>query len=110
MSRTSYSAMADERRASKFRNGDRVGKSTTGAKTPMHTVSKYMHTDTLTHTHASSGPSLYERISLFSLSLSLSPHTCMGAFAPGARWSCARRTGPSRVYCIPPRTPFRALA
>ena len=91
----------------KFRNGDRVGKSTTGAKTPMHTVSKYMHTDTLTHTHASSGPSLYERISLFSLSHT---HTSMGAFAPGARWSCARRTGPSRVYCIPPRTPFRALA
>ena len=86
----------------KFRNGDRGGKSTTGDRHPCTQTHSHTLTQALGHLSTS--------VSRCPLSLSLSPHTCMGAFAPGARWSCARRTGPSRVYCIPPRTPFRALA
>jgi len=93
MSRTSYSAMADERRASSV-TATGGGRARPGAHTPLHT-------DTLTHTHASSGPSLYERISLFSLSLSAPMH---GRFRP--RRSLVLRTAhrsiPRSILHTPP--------
>ena len=91
MSRTSYSAMADERRASSV-TATGGGKSTTGPH-------EYTHTDA--HTDASSGPSLSTSVSRCSLSLT---HTSR-ALSPSWRSLVLRtvhRSIPRSILHAPP--------